>query len=194
MPYTVVFLDQKLYQSISFDADINFPDISEYAKKIWVLKEYKKTGAELDLVGTNHREKFLKTHSSYSIQKSFQGDELVVELIENIKFSDNFNYFSIAQEIEKTGEKELDHILSAIKKSEYPPSVIISLMFGSEKNIGDDFDVQLSDNQKRTIKELFGIPDNFQFADFKKSSDVDIEEDCDCPPDCDCDPKCCDNE
>jgi len=42
MPLTVIFLDQKLYQSISFDADIKFSDISEYAKKIWILKEYKK--------------------------------------------------------------------------------------------------------------------------------------------------------
>ena len=42
MPYTVKFLDDKLYQSLSFDADMKFPNASDYTKKIWVLKEYKK--------------------------------------------------------------------------------------------------------------------------------------------------------
>ena len=50
MPYTLTFLNQKLYRSISFDADIKFPNISEYAKKIWALKEYRKADGEVDLV------------------------------------------------------------------------------------------------------------------------------------------------
>ena len=80
MSYTVTFLNQKLYRSISFDADIKFPDISEYAKKIWVLKEYRKADGEVDLVEKQSETKSPKTYSSFSIEKSFRGDELVVEL------------------------------------------------------------------------------------------------------------------
>ena len=55
MPCTITFLNQKLYQSISFDADIKFPNISEYAKKIWVLNEYKKANVEFDLTEKNQK-------------------------------------------------------------------------------------------------------------------------------------------
>ena len=60
MPYTVTFLDQKLYQSLSFDADMKFTDASEYAKKVWVLKEYKKAGGDLDLTERGGEKTFSK--------------------------------------------------------------------------------------------------------------------------------------
>jgi hypothetical protein len=182
MVYTVKFLDSKLHQSLSFDSDIKFPNISEYAKKVWVLKEYKKTGAELDLVDITTEKSLFKTHSSYSIQKSFEGDELVVELIENIKFSDNFDYFSRAEISEDTGEEELDQILSSIKEAESPHNTIISLMFASKDKI-NDFD-ELDKEQKTIIQELFGLKPPYPvFGDFKHDSDCSYVKDkhkCDC--------------
>tara|TARA_R100000008_G_C3563983_1_gene157986 strand:- start:658 stop:1215 length:558 start_codon:yes stop_codon:yes gene_type:complete len=179
MSYTVTFLDHKLYQSISFDADIKFPDISEYAKKIWILKEYKKAEGKLDLTETSLEGKSAKTHSSYSIEKSFKGDELVVELIENIKFSDNFNYFEESKEEEDTGDKELDNILSYIKESESPHNAIVSLVFGSK-----NFDTKLNNEQKTLIEELFGLkPPYTKFGDFKHDNGCSYVKDkhkCDC--------------
>jgi len=179
MSYTVTFLNQKLYRSISFDADIKFPDISEYAKKIWVLKEYRKADGEVDLVEKQPETKSPKTYSSFSIEKSFRGDELVVELIENIKFSDNFDYFSKAELEKDTGDEELDNILSYIKKSEYPHNAIVSLIFGSK-----DFDTELNEEQKTTIQELFGLtPPLPKFGDFKHDqgcSYVKDKQKCDC--------------
>jgi len=160
MPYTVTFLDDKLRQSLSFDADMQFPEASEYSKKVWVLKEYRKAGGEVDLGESNLRDQYSRTHSSYSIQKSFKGDELVVELIENIQFSDNFNYFAEA-EIEETGEEELDRFLNEIKASD----------FKMEK-----------------IAEIFGLSDKMpKLADFKQPSPKEEECTSDCEEDCDCD-------
>ena len=185
MPCTITFLNQKLYQSISFDADIKFPNISEYAKKIWVLKEYKTANGEFDLTEKKPENKFSRTHSSYSIEKSFKGDELVVSLIENIKFSDNFNYFSEAGAEEDTGDEELDEILSHIKESESPHNAIISLIFGSE-----NFDTELNDEQKTIIQELFGLkPPYPKFGDFKHDSDCSYVKD---KVECNC--RCSDNK
>ena len=168
MPLTVIFLDQKLYQSISFDADIKFSDISEYAKKIWILKEYKKADGEVDLVEDSSEKSYSKTHSSYSIKKSFKGDELVVELRESLKFSDSFDYFSKPKPEKKTNEEELNKILASINEAEYPENIIVSLMFGSKDKINNDFDVDLNDEQKTIIKELFGLnPPYPKFGDFK---------------------------
>jgi hypothetical protein len=160
MPYTVTFLDQKLYQSLSFDADMKFTDASEYVKKVWILKEYKKAGGDLDLTQREEEKPFSKTSSSYELQKSFKGDELVVELIQNIKFSDDFNYFAEA-EIEETGDEELDKTLSEIKSSKF--------------------------NVDR-IRELFGLDkmDRRKFGDFKEPLPVSDPEE-ECSPDCDCD-------
>ena len=185
MSCNITFLNQKLYQSISFDADIKFPDISEYAKKIWVLKEYKKADGELDLTETHSKNKFSRTHSSYSIEKSFKGDELVVELIENLEFSDNFDYFSEAGAEEDTGEEELNRILSYIKGSEFPHTAIISLIFGSE-----NFDTELKDEQKTIIQELFGLkPPYPKLGDFKHDSDCSYVKD---KHECNC--RCSDSE
>jgi hypothetical protein len=189
MSLTIVFLDHKLYQSISFDADIKFPNSSEYAKKIWTLKEYKKADGKVDLAETTSEKDFYKTNSSYSIQKSFKGDELVVELIENIKFSDNFDYFSKA-ETEETGDEELDQILSSIKEAESPHNTIISLMFGSKDKIENDFDVELNEEQKTIIQELFGLkPPLPKFGDFKHDGDCSYVKD---KRECDC--RCSDRE
>jgi hypothetical protein len=189
MPHIVKFLDYKLYQSLGFDADMKFPEGSEYAKKIWVLKEYKKSKGQLDLTegfeGLEEKS-FSRTHSSYSIAKSFDGDELIVELIENIKFIDDFDYFSKADLEEETGEEELDKILLSIKESDFNPAVIAGFIL--EDNASDfDFKGGVSDK----IKELFGLTGNsMQFGDFKQhSSPTELEEDC--LPDCNCD---CDNE
>ena len=78
MPYTVTFLDNKLYQSLSFDADIKFPEASIYAKKIWCLKEYKKQGQLIELSEGEKKEKPPLSSPSYSINKHFKNDELVV--------------------------------------------------------------------------------------------------------------------
>ena len=160
MPYTVTFLDQKLYQSLSFDADIKFIEASEYAKKIWVLKEYTKAGGDVDLTKGEDRKLFSKTYSSYELQKSFKGDELIVELIQNVNFSDEFDYFAEA-EIKETGDEELDKTLSEIKSSN----------FNSDK-----------------IRELFGLDkmDRRKFGDFKEPLPVSDPEE-ECSPDCDCD-------
>jgi hypothetical protein len=185
MPLTVSFLDQKLYQSISFDADIKFPNISEYAKKIWVLKEYKKADGELDLSEQPSHKGLSKTYSSYSIEKSFKGDELVVELREVVQFSDNFDYFSEAKTEEATGEEELDKILSYIKGSEFPHNAIVSLVFGSK-----NFDTELNDEQKTIVKELFGLkPPYPKFGDFKHDSDCSYVKD---KHECNC--RCSDSE
>jgi|TARA_B100000085_G_scaffold284720_1_gene318554 hypothetical protein len=162
MPYTVTFLDDKLRQSLSFDADMQFPEASEYTKKVWVLKEYRKAGGDLDLSERSSDLVFEKTHSSYSLHKSFQGDELVVELVQSIKFFDDFDYFSEA-EIEVTGEEELDDLLNQIKASE----------FKMEK-----------------IAEIFGLSDKMpKLADFKQPSPEEEECTSDCEEDCDCDSK-----
>ena len=185
MPYSVFFVDQKLRQSLSFDADIKFPNSSEYTKKIWVLKEYRKANGEIDLVEKKSEEKFAKTYSSFSIAKSFKGDELFVELIENIKFSDSFDYFSKAELERDTGDKELDKILSYINKSESPHNAIVSLIFGST-----EFDTELNEEQKTTIQELFGLTSPPpKFGDFKHDQDCSYVKD---KRECDC--RCSDNK
>ena len=189
MDYTVKFLDEKLHQSLSFDADIKFPDFSEYTKKIWILKEYKKANGELDLVGADPDKPFSRAHSSYSIEKSFEGGVLSVEIIENIKFSDNFDYFSRSETEQETGDDELDQILASIKKEELPANTIFSIMFGSKKDIGNDFDVNLNDELKTTIREMFGISDKIQFGDFKHQQGCSYIKD-----KCECNCRCSDSE
>tara|TARA_R100000152_G_C6765927_1_gene190786 strand:- start:867 stop:1349 length:483 start_codon:yes stop_codon:yes gene_type:complete len=154
MPYTITFPDRKLYQSLSFDADIKFPQLSEYTKKFWVLREYQKTGAEAFLSKAKEKDNKVKTFSSFSIEKSFEDDELVVELVENIKFFDDFDYFAKA-EIEETGDEELDALLNEVK---------------------------LSDFNKRKIIDAFGIKADTEFFDFKEEEDCqkECEEDCSC--------------
>ena len=68
MPCTITFLDQKLYQSLSFDADMRLNKASEYAKKVWVLKEYKKAGGKLEVVKGEGVKPFSRTHSSYELK------------------------------------------------------------------------------------------------------------------------------
>ena len=187
MPYTITFLDEKLRQSLSFDADIEFPEATEYAKKVWVLKEYKKSGGKLDLVEGKTERVFSKTHSSYSLEKSFKGDELVVELIQSVKFFDDFDYFAEANLEKETGEEELDQILSSIKESDFNQAAIAEFIL--EDNATEfDFEGGVSDK----VKELFGLTgQNFQFGDFKQHS-LPID-----PPEEKCSPNCkcgCDNE
>ncbi len=151
MPYTVTFLNQKLYQSLSFDADIKFPYSSDYTKKIWILKEYKKAGEELSLDESDVKP--LKGgRSSYEISKSFKGDELAVELIQNVSFFDDFDFFSKAELEEETGDSELDKILSSIKESDFDESTIKALILDSSsigrasvsKTEGCEFESRLS--------------------------------------------------
>mgnify|MGYP003118870201 CR=1 FL=1 len=132
MPYTVKFLDDKLYQSISFDADMQFPDASDYSKKIWVLKEYKKLKGNIELLeGEKLEEEAKFSHSSYSLNKYFQNDELVVELIQSFTVSDNFNFFAKAELSKDTGDEELDNILCKIQKSDFDESVIKGFILDS---------------------------------------------------------------
>ena len=113
MPYIVKFLNDKLHQSLSFDADIKFPDASLYAKKIWCLKEYKKQGEEVELTEGEEKKAPLSS-SSYSINKYFKDDELVVELLQFFSVSNDFNFFTKADLEKETGDEELDEILLKI--------------------------------------------------------------------------------
>jgi len=161
MPYTIVFVDLKLYQSLAFDADMKFPKASEYTKKAWVLKEYKKAGGELNLTQESLKKTFGRTHSSYELQKSYEGNELIVQLVQSIKLSDDFNYFSEAEIDTETGEQELDQILSKIKASNFNMS---------------------------KIAEIFGLEaDLSKFGDCKQSSETPEVDEEECSPDCECD-------
>jgi len=132
MPYTVKFLDDKLYQSISFDADMKFPDASDYTKKIWVLKEYKKQQGNVELLeGEKPEEEAKFSHSSYSLNKYFQNDELVVELIQSFTVSDNFDFFAKADLDEETGDEDLDKILCKIGESDFDEQVIKAFILDS---------------------------------------------------------------
>lgn len=131
MPYTVKFLDNKLYQSLSFDADIKFQQCTDYAKKIWVLKEYKAQGGEVQLTEAmegDGKEDTSLQRSSFSLRKSFKNDELVVEVIQHYTFQDNFNFFVKAELDEDTGDKELDRQLAEIKESDFSEQLIKNLI------------------------------------------------------------------
>lgn len=176
MPYTVTFLNQKLYQSLSFDADIKFPYSSDYTKKIWILKEYKKAGEELSLDESDVKP-FKGGRSSWEISKSFKGDELVVELIQNVSFFDDFDFFSKAELEEETGDSELDKILSSIKESDFDESTIKALILDESED---------SEDLLQSLTELFGLDKQVKLADFKEDF-VGHDPKEKCSPDCDCD-------
>ena len=134
MYFNVAFLDEKLYQSLSFDADIKFPEDSLYSKKIWVLKEYKKEGGELHLSESEEKETSLKPNISYSLEKTFNGDELIVELVKNLRFTDDFDYFAQAEIEGETGDEELDAILAMIKDSDFNETIIKGFILGIESD------------------------------------------------------------
>ena len=131
MPYTVNFLNDKLHQSLSFDADIKFPNASVYAKKIWSLKEYKKQGELIELTEGERQEKPPLSQSSYSINKYFENDELVVELLQSFSVSDDFDFFTKAELEKETGDEELDEILLKINESDFDESVIKAFILDS---------------------------------------------------------------
>ena len=131
MPYTVTFLNDKLHQSLSFDADIKFPNASIYAKKIWSLKEYKKQGESIELIEGERQEKPPLSQSSYSINKYFENDELVVELQQLFSVSDDFDFFTKAELEKETGDEELDEILLKINDSDFDESVIKAFILDS---------------------------------------------------------------
>ena len=132
MYFNIAFLDEKLYQSLSFDADIKFPEASVYTKKIWVLKEYQKEGGDLRLAESEQKETVFKPNVSYSFKKIFKGDELIVELVKSLRFSDSFNYFAPAEIDEETGDEELDTILASIKDSDFNEETIKGFILGIE--------------------------------------------------------------
>lgn len=131
MPYTLNFLDNKLYQSLSFDADIKFPNASDYTKNTWCLKEYKKQGGLVDLTEVQKKEESKVSNSSYSLKKYFKDDELVVELIQSFSFSNSFDFFSKAQLDKDTGDAELDEILLKIEESDFDELVIKAFILDS---------------------------------------------------------------
>ena len=124
MPYTLSFLDQKLYTSLSFDADIKFPESSDFVKKFWILKEYKKVSSDLELSESKGSDKQITSSSSYEIRKRFKGDELLVEIVQSLAFCDKFDFFSKADFDLPTGDEELDKMLNDIKDSDFDESVI----------------------------------------------------------------------
>ena len=131
MYFNVAFLDEKLYQSLSFDADMKLPEASLYSKKIWILKEYKKEGGNLHLSESEERPISFKPNVSYSLKKTFSGDELIVELVTEHRFSEHFDYFAKAEIKEgETGDEELDTILVSIKDSDFDEKIIKSFILG----------------------------------------------------------------
>jgi len=132
MPYTVEFLDDELYRSLSFDADIKFPQGTEYAKKIWVLKIYKSQGGnvELTLFDKNRGKKkdTVNKYSSYSLSKSFKNNELVVEVIQHYTLQDDFDFFSKAELECDTGDDDLNEELAKIKESDFSEELIKNLI------------------------------------------------------------------
>ena len=124
MPYTLSFLDQKLYRSLSFDADIKFPESSDFVKKFWILKEYKKVSSDLELSESKRSDKQMTSSSSYEIHKRFQGDELIVEIVQSLAFCEaDFDL--------PTGDEELDKMLTNIKDSDFDESVIKACILDS---------------------------------------------------------------
>lgn len=123
MPYIVSFLDRKLYQSLSFDSDMRFPESCDFIKKFWVLKEYKKQGADITISESDEKQEGSQV-STYEIQKRFKDDELIVEIIQSFGFSDDFDFFAKAEFDLPTGDNELDEILGGIKESDFNESVI----------------------------------------------------------------------
>jgi hypothetical protein len=155
MPYTVKFLDNKLYQSLSFDADMKFPDSSDYTKKIWVLKEYKKGKGDIEIFEGERKEEEAKfSHSSYSLNKSFKNDELVVELIQSFTVSDNFDFFAKAEIDQETGDEELDNMLRKIQESDFDePFILDTILQGQYPNKPQDIKVSGEDPKNTSEDE-----------------------------------------
>lgn len=128
MPYTVKFLDIKLYQSLSFDSEIKFQQSTEYAKKIWVLKEYKSLGGGVELAKAKIEDDSVNRFSSYSLNKSFKNDELVIEVIQHYTLQDHFDFFTKAELEEDTGDEDLNKELAKIKESNFSEQLIKNLI------------------------------------------------------------------
>ena len=128
MPYTVKFLDDKLYQSLSFDADIKFQFCTKYSKKIWILRKYKMQGGSIELSEAKKEIQICNGHSSFSINKSFRNDELIVEVVQNYTLQDNFDFFEKVELEDETGDKELNEVLAEIKKSDFSETLIKNLL------------------------------------------------------------------
>lgn len=155
MPYTVKFLDKKLYQSLSFDADMKFPNASDYTKKIWVLKEYKKQKGDIEILEGEKKEEEAKfSHSSYSLNKFFKDDELVVELIQSFRVSDDFDFFVEAELDEDTGDEELDNMLRKIKESDFDqPFILDTILQGQYPNNPQNLKVSGEDPENTSENE-----------------------------------------
>jgi hypothetical protein len=155
MPYTVKFLDNKMYQSLSFDADMKFPEASDYTKKIWVLKEYKKQKGEIELLEGEKLEEDTKfSHSSYSLNKYFKEDELVVELIQSFRVSDDFDFFAKAELNQDTGDEELDDMLRKIKEADFDePFILDTILQGKYPENPKDLKVCKEDLENSSESE-----------------------------------------
>ena len=103
MANKIVFLNQKLHQSISSDADIAFPNENLYSKKIWILNEYKKQNGEL----------FLSQDDSEASEKNLDSSKITNSLKEKIKYhNDKFlNKVSLSQ-IKRVYERGIEAFCS----------------------------------------------------------------------------------
>tara|TARA_B100000900_G_C20545016_1_gene702146 strand:+ start:141 stop:608 length:468 start_codon:yes stop_codon:yes gene_type:complete len=155
MPYTVKFLDKKLYQSLSFDADMKYPNALDYTKKIWVLKEYQKQKGDIEILEGEQKEEEAKfSHSSYSLNKSFKDDELVVELIQSFRVIDDFDFFAKAEFDEDTGDEELDNMLRKIQESDFDqPFILDTILQGQYPNKPQDIKVSGEDPENSSEDE-----------------------------------------
>jgi hypothetical protein len=73
-------------------------------------------------------EVFERNRVSYSINKKIINGEYIIDLIENIEYKDNFNYFSKSHIDSDTGDQDLDIILAAIYDSEFNEDVILDFL------------------------------------------------------------------
>ena len=78
----------------------------------------------MELSESKDSDKEITSSSSYEIHKRFQGDELIVEIVQSLAFCEEFNYFSKADFDLPTGDEELDKMLTDIIDSDFDESVI----------------------------------------------------------------------
>ena len=68
------------------------------------------------------------------MEKTFNGDELIVELVKNLRFTVDFDYFAQAEIEGETGDEELDAILAMIKDSDFNETIIKGFILGIESD------------------------------------------------------------
>ena len=119
------------------------------------MRYNKKQKGEIKLLEGDKLEDDTKfSHSSYSLNKSFKNDELVVELIQSFTVSDDFDFFAEAEYDEDTGDEELDNMLRKIKESDFDqPFILDTILQGQYPNKPQDIKVSGEDPENSSEDE-----------------------------------------